>query len=151
VKKAQKGKLIQKGKVQRHWIYKGLLFFGSGFLLGWLLLKIVLILGQQFLFNLSDFYFIIGLLFFLFGMEDFVSYIRVYENGVKVRRTGILNYFITRYIPYDQIIHVYIRLEGFHALSLQLKGEEVAKHIRLVNNYKEIMEAISERINPKNK
>jgi len=93
--KNQTGKKILKGKTRRYYISMTFFMCGVVLMLAWLFLKIDLILKQHINFSFLEYYLFSGFVFFWFGMKVLVSYISVYEDGVKVRKNGIINYVTT--------------------------------------------------------
>ncbi len=143
---SQTGKKILKGKPLRHWTFMGLFIGGILLMTSWLGIKILLISQHYFPFNFTEYFLFAGFLFFWFGMKTLVSYIQIYENGIKVRSNGIFNYIRTRFIPFSQITEIHLEGKRHPYLILQLKSEKVVVPTILIKNYKEVVKEISTRI-----
>ena len=147
----QKGRRIIKGKPLRHWTFVGLFIGGILLMISWLGIKILLISKHYFPFNFTEYFLFAGFLFFWFGMKTMVSYIIVYENGIKMRSNGTFNYIRTRFIPFNQITEIHLEGKRHPYLILLLKSEKVFVPTILIKNYEEIYKEISIRIDNSNK
>lgn len=143
--KNQTGKKILKGKTQRYFIFMTFFICGGGLMLCWLFLRINFILNHINIWFLEYFLFS-GFIFFWIGMKVLVSYIKVYENGIKVRKNGMINYVTTRFIHFSQINEIRLKGKIYPHLILQLAAEEIIVPTILIKNYKEIMNEISNHI-----
>lgn len=143
------GKKVLKGKPLRHWTFMG--FFISGILLmtSWLGIKILLISKHYFPFNFTEYFLFAGFIFFWVGMKTVVSYIKIFEEGVKVRGNGMFNYIRTRFIPFSQIREFHLEGKRHPHLILQLEREKVVVPTILVKNYKDVVIELSTRIERK--
>lgn len=142
----QTGKKILKGKTLRHWTLMTFFLGGLILILGWLWIKIYLISKQIYPFNITDYFLIAGFAFFWVGMRVMISYIKVYEKGVKVRWNSWVKYIFTRFIPYHQIYDVYLKGKSYPHLIIQLENEQVVVPTILIKNYRDIVKEITNHI-----
>ncbi|MFX1496043.1 MAG: hypothetical protein ACFFBH_00815 [Promethearchaeota archaeon] len=143
----KKGKKILKSKTPKVCVTYIFLILGNLMIIPYFVIKFIDRSTINFLDLLVIF---LGILFVIPGMMSFISYIIVYENGVKVRkslsRVEIFSYFIPKFIPYEQIEAVII--EKGNSLSIQLVNDVYNVEISWILNYKDIMNEITQRISP---
>jgi hypothetical protein len=147
--KNRTGKTVLKGKPLRHWIFMGFFIAGLIIFLSGLMIRIYLVFRQYFLLYITDYFLFAGFVFAWFGMKTLVSYIKIYEHGIKVRNNGMINYVRTRFIPFSQISKFYLEGKRHPNLILQLKSEKVVVPTILVKNYKAVMNELSTFIDVK--
>jgi hypothetical protein len=93
-----------------------------------------------------------GITFLLAGMMNYLTYITVYENGVKVRKSRLVPYLIPRFIPFEQIEDVTIdkvkvrKKKIEHALTLQLKNDAFSIELNWIKNHKDIYQELTKAI-----
>jgi len=156
----KKGKKILKSKTPKsNGIVSIFLIFGGILIIPYLILKISEFLNPPYhcTFSFLDFIiFFLGFLFLLPGMMNFISYIIIYENGVKVRKppniAEFLSYLIPKFIPFEQIEKINIEKIELpkssidHSLSIQLKDDVFNVDIFWILNYKDIENELISRI-----
>lgn len=155
----KKGKKILRSKTPKNCDGCIFLIFGGIFIVPYVTLKIFELLNPtyRFTFSFLDFSMIlIGVLFLLPGVTNFLSYIVIYENGVKVRKplniAEFLSYLIPKFILYDQIEKVNIekiqlpKRSKDHAISIQLKHDVFSIEISWILNYNEIVNELTHRV-----
>jgi hypothetical protein len=144
--KNRTGKKVLNGKPLRHWIFMGFFISGLILFLSGLMIRIYLVFRHYFLLYITDYFLFDGFVFFWFGMKTLVSYIKIYEHGIKIRSNGMINYIRTRFTPFSQISKFYLEGKRHPNLILQLKSEKVVVPTILVKNYKEVLSELSIRI-----
>jgi hypothetical protein len=144
--KIHAGNKILKGKTLRHWSLMGFFICGVGLISSWVSLKIFLISKGYFPFNFTEYFLFAGFVLFWVGMKVMVSYIKVYENGIKVRDNSMIKYVRTRFIPFHQITNISLNEKRYPDLIIQLENEIIVVPTIAIKNYKEVVAEISKHI-----
>lgn len=157
--KMNKGKKILKSKTPNFIANYVVLMVGGGFVVPTVIFWIIDALNPPYLFTFDFFEFFLlfmGLFCFIFGVEIFLSYVIVYENGVKVRKplelAEFFSYIIPKFILYEQIDKVSIEQVKLRkrskdkVLSIQVKGDVYSIETSWILNYKDIERELTSRV-----
>jgi len=140
-----KGKEIIRSKSQKVFLIKVSFIFGIIFLI----FSIVTWITASLYPEVILFCFLLGIFLIFFGVRPFLTYITIYENGVRIRVSASIKFFKRLYIPFNEIMNVKVDLplDSIGALYINVK-DDISYKINLmwIKNYDSIKNTILNKI-----